>query len=66
MDNPWQSMDTAPKDGTKIIVWLPRSAQQVSSVYWHNGAWLGGPVGNSVEIPAYWLPLVDLPMRAHE
>ncbi len=56
----WQPIDTAPKDGTKVILWSKRNTGQDCYVisYWHTpanpskpGMWVG------LRNPTHWRPL---------
>lgn len=49
LDNQWEDIETAPKDGTVIIAYFPnvRSRRKVFSAYWHQP-------GNPLH-PGYWV-----------
>ncbi len=58
----WQPMETAPKDGTPILVYVLGGAQYV--VWWQMGDWVffekrGGQY--SVAEPTHWMPLPAAP-----
>ena len=72
----WQSIDTAPKDGTKIDVW--DGHERVADVAWHmHGCWDGeqsGPAWSFQEwhhderhwhevdpAPTHWMPIPEGP-----
>tara|TARA_R110002126_G_scaffold185903_2_gene334590 strand:- start:165 stop:383 length:219 start_codon:yes stop_codon:yes gene_type:complete len=65
----WKSIETAPKDGTKIIglhfqevpggVW-----SRVRICYWSQYGWQGGVQSETspwIKYPTYWMPLPPLP-----
>jgi hypothetical protein len=52
----WQSIDTAPKDGTKVLTWHPSCGIIINSrhpkQWWHS---------RPHEQPHYWMPLPEPP-----
>ncbi len=54
---PWQRMDTAPKDGTRIIVWSKIDCCYVPWVYWNTetGEWTSEGVAWG-GMPIAWMP----------
>ena len=60
----WQPIDTAPKDGTDILVYVPTSGEQFV-VYWHKEeVWAHsitptGAIGYCE--PTLWMPLPEPP-----
>jgi hypothetical protein len=60
----WQPIDTAPKDGTKILTCGPKSGRYVS-VWNKNGmnwAEAGGEEYWTYNDPTHWMPLPDKPI----
>lgn len=63
--NGWQPMDTAPRDGTYILLWSPEDACAISG-YYHPGEdesddlWLAG---NIIVNPTNWMPLPEPPQK---
>lgn len=62
----WQPIETAPKDGTRIIFWGPNLA--VAEGEWLSGKWAGHPTegwyrtNQSPRVrPTHWMPLPDAP-----
>lgn len=57
----WQPIETAPKDGTDIIVNMPQVESGCTFVYWENGRWHltydGKPLLPHVKPPTAWMPL---------
>ena len=53
----WQPIETAPKDGTIIDLWVPGFGRLVDQ-WWDDGAW-SGVVSNS-EV-SHWMPLPSPP-----
>ena len=51
----WQSIETAPKDGTPIDLWVP-GIGRVTEEWWDDDSW--GVPGK----PTHWMPLPDAPM----
>jgi hypothetical protein len=66
----WQPIETAPKDGTRILGYFPRNAgyasrldvQPIAWVGWGGGVWetLGGGKPLDSEI-THWMPLPPPP-----
>jgi len=57
----WQPIGTAPKDGRRIIVWVPGAPQHVFTAHWiaRLGAfWLDGEYDIQ---PTHWMPLPKPP-----
>lgn len=61
----WQSMDSAPKDGTHILVWRNT---KINECWWRHdidridGAWGGiGWYFPNDRLPTYWQPLPEPP-----
>ena len=72
----WQPIETAPKDGTWILVYEPHNYEPevhivrwAESDGWPNGkTWLteeygGGPDGHSATDATHWMPLPDAPNK---
>lgn len=67
----WQPIETAPKDGSKILSWFADG--DYSIIYWgaYDGSWgqslpgLGADSGYSPDTFSYWMPL-PLPPNAQE
>ena len=54
----WQSMDTAPKDGSEILLWDAGKFAVVG--YWNvlSSHWT---TGDYVLVPTHWMPLPEAP-----
>lgn len=60
----WQPIETAPKDGTDIIVNMPQVESGCTFIYWKDGWRLtydGKFLGPHVIKPTHWMPLPDAP-----
>lgn len=59
---PWQPIETAPKDRTEILAWIPQCGALV--LYWENlsddGRWSDG-VSRFHREPTHWMPLPSAP-----
>ena len=60
----WQSIETAPKDGTWILAWLGGIAQIADTIQWAYGGWWNGSDGyvRSSAHPTHWRHLPDPPV----
>lgn len=61
--NEWQPIETAPKDGTRVLVWRKHEAgySQASRLgvdYYKNGSWWGS---RRLMPPTHWMPLPQAP-----
>lgn len=67
----WRSIDSAPRDGTRILVWPFWSDGLPAEVHWRNGLtdrtrrWeqVGGLHPTGVE-PTHWMPLPPPPTES--
>lgn len=60
----WQPIETAPKDGTKILVWngYRRCLSYCDEFGWHRQNFIGEPLGaKDYEPETHWIPLPDPP-----
>ena len=64
----WQPIETAPKDGARIVVWIPAEDDdppEVAYVQWasHFSGWLGVNSAWQLESPqpTHWMPLPKPP-----
>lgn len=67
----WQPIETAPKDGTRILAFMvdraeirkgfpPAELDGIDVIYWstiHNGGWVSHRFGS----PTHWMPLPEPP-----
>ncbi len=67
----WQPINTAPRDGRTVLVYLPAGAgpptrQDVVAVFWDPGSgWATAYSGACLDAePTYWMPLPDPPGSA--
>ena len=73
----WQPIETAPKDGTEVLLYQPRGAFKpwkgrirdwaVNIGYWHqpgNPEHPGYWMGNRQMRPTHWMPLPEPPREA--
>jgi hypothetical protein len=61
----WQSIDTAPRDGTSVLVWFPELGHMVASFNGHDavnnaGGWSVGFDYYGPK-PTHWMPLPPAP-----
>jgi len=57
----WQPIETAPKDGTRIIVYRPRDndyCYHVGEDVWRRNCWYKSP---AMCQPTHWMPLPEAP-----
>lgn len=63
----WQSMATAPKDGTSVLLWctdVDGRNGRVSFGTWHDffgGTWWDWSMEYTLSHPTHWMPLPDPP-----
>ena len=54
----WQLVQTAPKDGRKLLMWAPGFGLDWLVLYWMDGYWRepANSMGLKV-VPTHWMPL---------
>ena len=52
----WQPIDTAPKDGTRVLTCWECGKCPPSVMHWYNGGWRQQSHG-SMNKPSHWMPL---------
>lgn len=61
--NAWQPIDTAPEDGSDVLVWGTLNSMLVSDNSWHvaayNRGWWSG--GKTMSHLTHWMPLPEIP-----
>lgn len=68
----WQPIDTAPKDGTQILVWPYWSSRSPTQVYWRDlqrkpGRWEITPSHYCAGAdPTHWMPLPAPPIPSSQ
>jgi hypothetical protein len=64
MTDKWQPIDTAPRDGTRILAWFPPNVQALDGdmaiVQWYAGSWYSGFFVD----PTMWQPLPPPPQES--
>lgn len=70
----WQPIETAPKDGTAVLGWVPRlgyvARQDCIPMHWSGwggGVWENSTSGHKIGVePEFWMPLPPPPVRRNE
>jgi hypothetical protein len=59
----WQPISTAPKDGTRIMLWLSGPIRSPKAVFGkgHSGFWI--TEGSGPANPTHWMPLPEPPKQ---
>jgi hypothetical protein len=64
----WQPIATAPKDGTRVLLWWAKDARSRirilrwdSDLYNPEGRWTDGEY--DYDMPSHWMPLPDPPTQ---
>lgn len=66
----WQPIETAPKDGSKLLGWEPPDSIYTSPVlyavcWWSGNGWVrDGDDFDLVVEPTHWMPLPEPPVHA--
>jgi hypothetical protein len=59
----WQSIETAPKDGTWIMLFCPKWNDRILTGGLCNGMWIGEDRTISIPRPTHWMPLPKPPTK---
>lgn len=60
----WQPIDTAPKDGRKLLMWNPKLEEDALVLFWMGGHWR--EPANLMWFrtdPTHWMPIPAPPER---
>lgn len=60
----WQPIETAPKDGTEILLWVPGGFVWHAVMAFSNGMWADRYTGRPLpflKVPTHWMPLPKPP-----
>lgn len=71
----WQPIETAPKDGTEVVLWLGAPYSEVANAWWFEpwANWQMGELPNALDdemhgigsaVPTHWQPLPAAPLTA--
>ena len=60
MPSEWQPIDTAPKDGTRVLLWLVPTAIAMP-FGWRGGRWMGDDYPLNMAEPSHWMPMPEPP-----
>lgn len=69
----WQDISTAPKNGTRIIVFPVRHHNLAAKcyehhaviAYWYHGSWIGLRAQNASHLLTNWMPLPEPPTQSN-
>lgn len=56
----WQPIETAPKDGTRILLWVVPPRMWVPFA-WENGRWMGDDYPLNMAEATHWTPIPTPP-----
>lgn len=57
----WQPIETAPRDGTRILVFYPVLDGHIFTAGFEFGTWQSGIWDGRREQPTHWMPLPEPP-----
>lgn len=57
----WQPIDTAPRDGTRVLLWYPAWIQHVFTAEFEHGNWQTGVWYSNRAKPTHWMLLPSPP-----
>ena len=64
----WQPIETAPKDGSEILLYFPHSEVKVTGGYFDShprgNCWIAGGYMRKSLPPTHWMPRPDDPSNA--
>jgi hypothetical protein len=68
----WQFLETAPQDGTKLLLWArfhagaDAAASVVVGRYDYSFGWVSASAGVIPIVPTHWMPLPEAPLSARD
>jgi hypothetical protein len=68
----WQLLETAPQEGTKLLLWArfdtpaDAAASVVIGRYDYSFGWVTASPGVIPIVPTHWMPLPEAPLGTHE
>lgn len=57
----WQTMETAPRDGTRVLLWSPKWEAAATAQFYGTHWKINGQMGPLVHPPTRWMPLPTAP-----
>lgn len=57
VEDGWQPIETAPKDGTRLLACWDINEPSYGVVWWEDGSWVEYDADNRVSDPTHWRPL---------
>jgi hypothetical protein len=62
----WQPIETAPKDGTDLLLWWPYWSKIPVHGYWSLGEWASLSAISEGDGPTHWMPLPAPPTEGSD
>ncbi len=63
----WQPIETAPKDGTQVLLWIGgHSEPWAQTGFFEGGYWLDSYEGIDLSSPTHWMPLPPPPGKEQD
>ena len=70
----WQPIETAPKDGTRVLLFKPTEwpllVESVIDAYYRQteggGEWVATPTGYCISFATHWQPMLESPEESDE
>lgn len=60
-DNDWRPIESAPKDGTTVLLWAPHWSAAQTGWTFGADAWQDCPKDSHLRPPTHWMPLPEPP-----
>jgi hypothetical protein len=61
----WRAIETAPKDGTEVLLYCEKSRVKITGGYWDDHprcrCWIAGGYSQKWHPPEWWMPLPEAP-----
>ena len=64
----WRPIETAPKDGTPIVIGRPWNGSTILAIaeWIHNRGWWAYWIGQAPMYPTHWMPIPEIPTKEDE